>query len=212
MIEVLSGTENMKRDFQNLLKAEEGMGPLFRLYAWKEPTVSVGLFQELREFPVCVVRRPTGGGALLHGWDISFSVADLKERWGKNYKVIYLSFMNSLKKHLEKFGITLEISKYSGAYDGYFCFYHPTFGELTYGGKKIVACAMRGLKRSFLLHGSLFLRFDYDFAQRITGVPKEVLKDRLISFEELGIGQKELLNVLGDFFASLRLRKTSDSL
>ncbi len=207
MIEVLSGAENMDRDYKNLLKAEEGMGPFLRLYAWEEPTVSIGLFQKERLFPVPVVRRPTGGGALLHGWDLSFSIADLKERWGKNYKDIYLSFMGSLKEHLEKLGISLEVSKYSGTYDGYFCFYYPTFGELTYRGKKLIACAMRGLKKGFLLHGSLFLRFDYDSAQRITGIPKEILKDRLTSFEELGVGQKEVMDVVYDFLAGIRVCK-----
>lgn len=210
MIEILSGAENMLKDYQNLLKAEEGMGPFFRLYTWEEPTVSIGLFQKERPFPVTLVRRPTGGGALLHGWDLSFSVADLKERWGKRYKDIYLSFMSCLKEHFENLGITLEISRYSGSYDDYFCFYYPTLGELTYRGKKIVACAMRVLRNSFLLHGSFFLRFDYDLAQRITGIPREILRDRLISFEELGIGHKEILDVINDFLASIGLCKVFD--
>ncbi|WP_448587378.1 lipoyl protein ligase domain-containing protein [Thermocrinis sp.] len=203
MIEVLSGLENMERDYQNLLRAEEGMGPSLRLYAWKEPTVSIGTFQKKREFVVPVVRRPTGGGALLHGWDLSFSVADLTKRWGKRSKSIYLNIMNILKEKLEKLGVELELSEYAGPYDGYFCFYHPTFGEITHRGRKVVACAMRRLREGFLIHGSVFLRWDYELAQSITGVPKEVLRERIVSFEELRVSQEDVLKVVYDFLASL---------
>jgi lipoate-protein ligase A len=101
MIEVLDGYENMQKDYENFLRVEEGGGPFFRLYLWKKPVISLGFHQEPRDFPVDVVKRPTGGGALLHGWDISFSVVDVKEMWGKSPKKIYLRLMGLLKESLE---------------------------------------------------------------------------------------------------------------
>jgi lipoate-protein ligase A len=212
MIEVLDGYENMQKDYENFLRVEEGGGPFFRIYLWKKPVISLGFHQEPRDFPVDVVKRPTGGGALLHGWDISFSVADVKEIWGKSPKKIYLRFMGLLKESLERLGLSLGISNYEGSYREYFCIFQPTFGEITHRGKKLVACAMRMGKRGFLLHGSLFWTLDYLEAEQIMGIPSERLRDRMITFEELSVSWEELLKAVEDFFTGILLRKTSYSL
>jgi lipoate-protein ligase A len=161
---------------------------------------------------VDVVKRPTGGGALLHGWDISFSVVDVKEMWGKSPKKIYLRLMGLLKESLERLGLSLELSNYGGSYMEYFCIFQPTFGEITYKGKKLVACAMRMGKRGFLLHGSLFWTLDYLKAEQIMGIPSERLRDRIITFEELSVSWEELLKAVEDFFTRVMLCKASYSL
>jgi lipoate-protein ligase A len=212
MIEVLDGYENMQKDYENFLRVEEGGGPFFRIYLWKKPVISLGFHQEPRDFPVDVVKRPTGGGALLHGWDISFSVADAKEMWGKSPKKIYLRLMGLLKESLESLGLSLGISNYGGTYGEYFCMFQPTFGEITHKGKKLVACAMRMGKRGFLLHGSLFLALDYLRAEQIMGIPGERLRDRMITFEELSVSWEELLKAVKDFFTRILLCKASYSL
>jgi lipoate-protein ligase A len=212
MIEVLDGFENMQKDHENFLRVEEGGGPFFRIYLWKKSVISLGFHQEPRDFPVDVVKRPTGGGALLHGWDISFSVVDVKEMWGKSPKKIYLRLMGLLKESLERLGLSLELSNYGGSYREYFCIFQPTFGEITYKGKKLVACAMRMGKRGFLLHGSLFWTLDYLRAEQIIGIPSERLRDRMITFEELSVSWEELLKAVEDFFTRILLCKTSYSL
>jgi lipoate-protein ligase A len=190
----------MQKDYENFLRVEEGGGPFFRIYLWKKPVISLGFHQEPRDFPVDVVKRPTGGGALLHGWDISFSVVDAKEMWGKSPKKIYLRLMGLLKESLEGLGLSLGISNYGGSYGEYFCIFQPTFGEITHRGKKLVACAMRVGKRGFLLHGSLFWTLDYLRAEQIMGIPSERLRDRMITFEELSVSWEELLKAVEDFF------------
>jgi lipoate-protein ligase A len=212
MIEVLDGYENMRKDYENFLQVEEGGGPFFRLYLWKKPVISLGFHQEPRDFPVDVVKRPTGGGALLHGWDISFSVVDVKEMWGKSPKKIYLRLMGLLRESLEGLGLSLGISNYGGSYGEYFCIFQPTFGEITHRGKKLVACAMRIGKRGFLLHGSLFWTLDYLMAEQIMGIPSERLRDRMITFEELSLSWEELLKAVEDFFTRVLLCKVSYSL
>ncbi len=211
MIEVLEGSENMQKDHEHFLRVEEGGGPFLRLYFWKKPTVSLGFHQELKNFPVDTVRRPTGGGALLHGWDLSFSVADAKERWGKSPKKIYLGLMGLLRKSFEGLALSLELSNYEGSYGEYFCLFQPTFGEITHGGKKLVACAMKVGKRGFLLHGSLFLSLDYSRAEQIMQIPKQKLKERMTTFEELSVSEEEILEALKDFFARIRLCKVAYS-
>jgi Lipoate-protein ligase A len=212
MIEVLDGYENMQKDHENFLRVEEGGGPFFRIYLWEKPVISLGFHQEPRDFPVDVVKRPTGGGALLHGWDISFSVVDVKETWGKSPKKIYLRLMGLLKESLERLGLSLELSNYGGSYREYFCIFQPTFGEITHRGKKLVACAMRVGKRGFLLHGSLFWTLDYLRAEQIMGIPSERLRDRMITFEELSVPWEELLKAVEDFFTRVMFCKASYSL
>ena len=212
MIEVLDGYENMQKDYENFLRVEEGGGPFFRIYLWKKPVISLGFHQEPRDFLVDVVKRPTGGGALLHGWDISFSVVDAKEMWGKSPKKIYLRLMGLLKESLEGLGLSLGISNYGGTYGEYFCLFQPTFGEITHMGKKLVACAMRVGKRGFLLHGSLFWALDYLKAEQIMGIPGEKLRDRMITFEELSVSREELLKAVKDFFTRILVCKASYSL
>jgi lipoate-protein ligase A len=212
MIEVLDGFENMQKDYENFLRVEEGGGPFLRLYLWKKPVISLGFHQEPRDFPVDVVKRPTGGGALLHGWDISFSVVDVKEMWGKSPKKIYIRLMGLLKDSLEGLGLSLGISNYVGSYREYFCIFQPTFGEITHKGKKLVACAMRMGKRGFLLHGSLFWTLDYLRAEQIMGIPSERLRDRMITFEELSVSWEELLKAVEYFFTRILVCKASYSL
>ena len=192
------------------LKRVEGL--FFRIYLWKKPVISLGFHQEPRDFPVDVVKRPTGGGALLHGWDVSFSVADVKGMWGKGPKKIYLRLIGLLKESLERLGPSLELSNYAGSYREYFCIFQPTFGEITHRGKKLVACAMRVGKSGFLLHGSLFWTLDYLRAEQITGIPSERLRDRTITFEELSVSWEELLKAVEDFFTRVSVCKTSYSL
>jgi Lipoate-protein ligase A len=158
------------------------------------------------------LKRPTGGGALLRGWYISLSVADVKETWGKSPKKIYLRLMGLLKESLEGLSLSLELSNYGGSYREYFCIFQPTFGEITHKGKKLVACAMRMGKRGFLLHGSLFWTLDYLRAEQITGILSERLRDRVITFEELSVSWEELLKAVKDFFTRVMLCKTSYSL
>ena len=66
----------MELDLALLAAAEAGEGPFLRLYAWDGPWVSLGYFQKgpVRE-GIAVVRRPTGGKALLHDRDLTYAVA-----------------------------------------------------------------------------------------------------------------------------------------
>ncbi|MGC8852817.1 MAG: lipoyl protein ligase domain-containing protein [Hydrogenobacter sp.] len=198
MIEVRTGFENMKIDQDNLLALEEGRGkPVKRIYMWSEPTISIGYSQKPREFSVPVVKRPTGGGALLHGWDISFSIVDYKSNWGKSFSEIYKKLSQRLADAFGSMGVSVEICKNKGVQgDSYYCFFFPSLGELTVNGRKLVACAMRTLKRAFLLHGSVFLDLDYAMASKIIGVPEDELRRRIVCAQELGLSKEDVLQVL----------------
>lgn len=208
--EVLSPEENMKRDEELLFSLEEGkIEPCFRIYEWSELCISIGKNQEMKKFPIKVVRRPTGGGALIHGWDISFCIVDYKRK--QNLWKIYKRISENFVKIFEYFRIKLEFEKNkSYKLDTYYCFFFPTFGELkTKSGKKIVSMAMRELKETFLLHGSIYITFDYKRAESILGIDECELKRRITSLRELGIEKKDFIQQLYSSLSSFILTRDS---
>ncbi|MCA9134316.1 MAG: hypothetical protein KDA45_14205 [Planctomycetales bacterium] len=76
------GAENMALDQRLLEFAAEQQRPVLRLYRWSEPTLSLGYFQHYAErvthppsSQLAVVRRSTGGGAIVHHADWTYCVA-----------------------------------------------------------------------------------------------------------------------------------------
>ncbi|MCX8164295.1 MAG: lipoate--protein ligase [Aquificaceae bacterium] len=182
----------MKRDWENFLIAEHSGEQFFRLYMWKEATLSIGYSQKAYPLDLPVVKRPTGGGALLHGQDLSFSYAGPKKNWGNSFTKIYKKFMGFLLEELRGLIPDLQMSRYRGGYEGYFCYFYPTLGEITFNGKKLLACAMRVGSNSFLIHGSLFLDMDYEHLERLTGCRERDLRGRIVTLQELGVKETEL--------------------
>ena len=199
----------MRRD-SSLLRCleEEGGQPSFRLYFWDRLCLSVGLNQKkIPAVELPIVRRPTGGGALLHGWDLSFALVDLRERWGMSPKVIYRKVAELLIESFSRHGIELKMARFKGNYlNTEYCFLFPTFGELTYCGRKAVSMAMRTLKRSFLIHGSLYVDFDYETASRILGIESQLLTERTVPLAELGIDKEEAIELVRNFIQAFRDR------
>ncbi|WP_461828882.1 lipoyl protein ligase domain-containing protein [Aquifex sp.] len=202
---ILSPEENMRLDGELLeLLEKEEIEPTFRLYKWSELCVSIGKHQEAREFPVKVIRRPTGGGALLHGWDLSFAIVDFKANWGNTFLKIYKRISNLFVELFREFSVKLCMEKNkSYNLDNYFCFFFPTFGELkTREGKKVVSIAMAERKRTFLAHGSVYTRFDYQKASSILGVRENLLRERVTSLEELGVEEESFRRLLYSYLSA----------
>ena len=79
----LDGPTNMARDEALLSRVGRGASvPTLRLYQWDPPTVSLGYFQKYAEYECLgppagglpVVRRQTGGGAILHDLELTYSL------------------------------------------------------------------------------------------------------------------------------------------
>ena len=200
-VEVLSPEENMRRDEEALLAFEENPEPKpkIRLYRWDRICLSLGHFQKEKSFlKLPTVRRPTGGGALLHGWDISFSIVDLRSRWGGTPSRIYRRVSEIFIGTFSNLGVEVRLERFRGRYlDRFYCFWVPTLGELTFKGRKVVSMAMRTMRKSFLVHGSVYTEFDYAKVQELLGIPEKALRERIVSLKELGLEEKELITTLG---------------
>lgn len=154
------GAENMARDLDLLLTAES---PVLRLYAWARPCVSLGYAQrwEPPDLPgVEVVRRPTGGRALLHlPSEITYAVV-LPEA-GPSVRSVFCGLAASLARALLALGVPVEVSAGGEVAPGNpSCLAAAAAGEVTAGGRKLVGSAQVRRQGRLLQHGALPRRSD----------------------------------------------------
>jgi len=167
---------NMALDEAILQFCQSGQSlPTLRLYLWKPPGVSIGYFQSLEKTvdldkcqgnKVNVVRRITGGRAVLHENEITYSVCasvkeypELGENINETYQKISFALLESLKT-LKVFGEWVKPNKERIALteNSYFsrpCFMSNSRYEITVEGKKLIGSAQRRGKNSFIQHGSI---------------------------------------------------------
>jgi lipoate-protein ligase A len=141
---------------------------VLRIYTWARPTLSLGMHERARLVPealaahsIDVVRRPTGGRALLHHREVTYSVtAPVRgSSLAESYRAINAILLNALTR----LGVGAEEAPRRGratAPDGAACFAEPNVGELIVGGRKLVGSAQRRDEHAFLQHGSILLADD----------------------------------------------------
>jgi lipoate-protein ligase A len=169
---------NMSVD-ESLLLHAPGSPPALRLYEWREPSVSLGLRQVEPEWlsrcdslGVQVVRRVTGGGAVLHAGDLTYSVVapadspDLPSDLRGSYEWL----RRRLVAGLERAGLAASASKPRAGADRFeLCFAGATGYEIELDGEKLVGSAQRRTRRAFLQHGSIRLSDDFALYRALTG-------------------------------------------
>jgi len=158
-----------------LVNQNTGSRPTLRFYGWDPPAVSLGFFQDYneganeefcRESRIDIVRRLTGGKAVLHENEITYSlVAGLDNPLFPNGILgTYMVISRCLIAALSEIGVRaeMETSRPQAAVGGLksFCFSMPSQYELLVGGRKICGSAQVRSSGSFLQHGSLLLEYD----------------------------------------------------
>jgi len=169
------GAWNMAVDEALLESVGRGASlPALRLYAWQPPCLSLGYAQpysdvdipRLKERGWEVVRRPTGGRAILHTDELTYSVvAPLNEpRLAGTLLESYNRLAQALLAALRLLGLPVEMQERSAASQAKntnpVCFEVPSTYEITVGGKKLVGSAQARRKEGVLQHGSLPLSGD----------------------------------------------------
>lgn len=147
--------------------------PTLRFYRWSPPAVSLGRHQSIsdidhwavKERGYDVVRRPTGGRAILHTDELTYSVAasDGEPRVQGSVMDAYLRLSNALLVGLRDLG--LEADKAGGDVRAgpdvsAACFEVPSAYEITAGGRKLLGSAQSRRAGYVLQHGSLPLTGD----------------------------------------------------
>lgn len=162
--------------------------PVVRLYRWQPACLSLGFAQPFSaanagfcvRSGVDVVRRPTGGRAVLHHLELTYSVlAPLDGRsFSGDLQGAYQRICRALVAGLRRVGVGAELA---GAPDGALirpteaipCFVGPAMGEVVAGGRKLVGSAMRRLGGAILQHGSILEEWDGSLQAGCLGLPDD---------------------------------------
>lgn len=168
-----NGFYNMALDEAIFRKAiEEESDDLYvRFYDWKPECLSLGYFQSLeekvdvkacREYGVDIVRRPTGGRAVLHDMELTYSVVSNTKRLGRTTLSAYLNISKGLNKGLNFLGIKSEVApaKKAKRKGSAACFDSISSHEISVKGKKIVGSAQYRDEGYLLQHGSILIDID----------------------------------------------------
>ena len=190
--EPFSGALNMAVD-EAIMKSvnRKLVPPTIRLYRWSAPTITLGYFQSLKkeiDLEAChknkieVVRRLTGGRAVLHHRELTYSVIAPENHPKVAGSVLnsYLSISQGLLEGLKELGIQAELKegKKGGKQKDHSaaCFDAPSWYELLVGGKKLLGSAQCRKEGSILQHGSLPVELEADLLFSALAFPNEKLR------------------------------------
>jgi lipoate-protein ligase A len=168
--EPASGAWNMAVD-QALLDSVDTArsGPVLRFYGWKPACLSLGYFQpdDLVDWTACsdkgidVVRRPTGGRAILHDRELTYSVTLPLSLLAPATSVLesYLRISRALLAGLRRIGVpaTLAPETRLSRPHGPACFDQPSSYEILVYGRKLVGSAQVRRRSGLLQHGSILV-------------------------------------------------------
>jgi lipoate-protein ligase A len=146
--------------------------PTLRLYSWNPSAISIGYFQSLAEEVkveecnrrgIDIVRRKTGGGAVFHKDELTYSFItnEYPEDILQSYKLICGAIVRGLKE------IGIETN-------------FVPLNDLVIGNKKFSGNAQTRRNGKLLQHGTLMLKVDPELMFSVLKIPDEKLKDKLI--------------------------------
>lgn len=168
---------NMAIDRAVLVANSKGIvPPTVRFFSWSPPAISIGYFQSLEEevdlnlckkVGVDYVRRITGGGAVFHEKELTYSIVipESHPKIPKNIINSYKNICGAIIRGLEDLGIQSN--------------YFPINDILT-NHKKISGNAQTRKLRTVLQHGTILMDVDVEKMFSVLRVPDEKIKDKLI--------------------------------
>lgn len=189
-----AGAWNMAVD-EAILEAvgRRDVPPTLRLYAWDPPCLSLGFAQPVKDVDLTalaqngwqLVRRPTGGRAILHTDELTYSISAPSDEPRVTGSVLesYRRLATALISALQRLGLPAQAEKEyalpQGARPGEpVCFEIPSNYEITVDGKKLVGSAQARRKQAVLQHGSLPLNGDLTRITRVLAYPDEASRAR----------------------------------
>ena len=146
-----------------------GSPPTLRLYRWQTTAISLGAGQKIppalqkqwQAAGLTIIRRPTGGRAVLHGSDLTYSVtANTSAGFTGRVRAVYRRLNLALQQSLACLGVQTELADGQQTRSGCLsadCFAAIAPGDLLWQGPKLCGSAQRWQEKAFLQHGSLLL-------------------------------------------------------
>jgi len=203
-----AGFMNMAIDEAIMIVHREGLvPPTIRFYQWSPPAVSLGYFQDLKkeidveacqDMGIDIVRRPTGGKAVLHDKELTYSFIIRESHPLVNNSILetYKKISRGIIRGLSYLGITAELVplreklKSDSLHRGEkseichsnlksICFSVPSQYEVQVEGKKIVGSAQVRKREIVLQHGSLLIELEKDKLFSVFNFPSVQIRERL---------------------------------
>ena len=210
--ETRTGKENMQIDSDLLDFAikNELKEPIFRLYGWEPACVSLGRNQKddfldyelLKSKNIDVVRRLTGGRALLHDNEITYSFI-CPESFLQNGSHIVSSYKEISQILVDKFkkrGIDLDFGASKPIKTGFdYCMLISTGADLCYKEKKLIGSAQCRSHGYILQHGSILYDYDKKLLEEI--FKEKVSTDEITSIKEINpkLSKEEIIDILNEW-------------
>lgn len=207
--ETRTGKENMQIDSDLLEFAikNELKEPIFRLYGWEPACVSLGRNQKddfldyelLKSKNIDVVRRLTGGRALLHDNEITYSFI-CPESFLQNGSHIVSSYKEISQILIDKFkklGIDLDFGASKPIKTGFdYCMLISTGADLCYKEKKLIGSAQCRSHGYILQHGSILYDYDKNLLEEI--FKEKVSTDEITSIKEINpkLSKEKIIDIL----------------
>jgi lipoate-protein ligase A len=205
---VADGAAQMSVDAALLQNPSRSAVPFMRVYQWNPSCISLGFhqseipihFDRCRQEGIDVVRRPTGGRAVFHDAEVTYSVVIPRESewYSKSKHTLYRLISEGLTKGLVRLGLPVEFVKRSADLKSpvnpnasVSCFSSAARWEITLQGRKLVGSAQRLTAAGFLQHGSILtgdghrrLSFFLKEQKMHSALLSSFLQNKSISIEE----------------------------
>jgi lipoate-protein ligase A len=219
----LPGAVNMARDVAILEAVAAGEAPpTLRLYGWQPPCLSLGRHQKIeaadlefcRAESIDVVRRPTGGRALLHHFELTYAmvaplgVGPIPRALQDAYRLI----CNVLVQAMRALGVDAELTggdvnlHLPSPRSSVPCFEAPAGGEVVVHGRKLIGSAMRAHSGTVLQHGSILMDWNGRLQAGAMGLGEDSgLRSQVTTLrDEVGqpIPRRDLENALVEAFTA----------
>ena len=216
------GAQNMAVDEALLRAMSEDLGaPILRFYGWQPSCLSIGRFQKTEKLSLentSWVRRPTGGRAVWHDLEVTYSVVLREEHLPRDARSVvdsYRFISEGFLRGLQALGVRAEIARGVSASASVTsstrssqkvqmpeerkeiapnCFETQTRADFVVDGRKILGAAQCRQNGAILQHGSLLLYIDRAAWREKVGGDLS----RIITLRDLGltISREELQNIL----------------
>jgi lipoate-protein ligase A len=194
---IADGSTNMAAD-ESLLEAAVSGTASLRFYTWSPPTLSLGYFQpsHVRLSNVVWLRRPSGGGAIMHHHELTYCLAVPAGTPWQSGTSWLLRMHEMINTTLRAFSVPTTLhtpAEKESECPSCLCFEHFTVGDLMIGEFKVLGSAQRRIRGALMQHGSILLRMSphtptLPGIRELSGVdisPNDLVSGLLESFQRM---------------------------
>lgn len=187
------GAWNMALDEALLETANETGEPILRFYTWARPVLSLGYFQAIEQrqahpasLPCDLVRRASGGGAIVHDRELTYSLCaprklGKKELAADYYRIVHEAVITVLRRQGVIAELVAEGGAFRGRIDPFLCFERRSPNDVVINGQKVGGSAQRRTETAVLQHGSLLIGVSA-FAPELPGIEQLLSKTFSLEF------------------------------